>query len=71
MVSYLVKAGGWRNDRKVHEYLVFTHNHSSPAFNLKSKLVEFDHIEINIEERRKFGTKYKILQSNTSANCGS
>ena len=28
-------------------------------------------LEINIEERRKFGTKYKILQSNTSANCGS
>ena len=28
-----------------------------PAFNLKSKLVEFDHIEINIEERSVRGTK--------------
>ena len=55
MVLYLVKAGGWRNDRKVYEYSVPAHKHSLPAFNLKSKLVEFDHIEINIEERRSNG----------------
>lgn len=42
---------GGGTSRKVNEYLVFTHNHSSPAFNLKSKGVEFDHIEINIEKR--------------------
>ncbi len=37
VVSYLVKAGGWRNDRKVHEYSVPAHKHSLPAFNLKNK----------------------------------
>ena len=54
MVSYLVKAGGWRNDRKVHEYSVPAHKHSLPAFNLKIKL------EINIEERSIRGTKKNV-----------